>query len=116
MRTRLFCLLWLGIMPALASPQPRLAIDIVSHETVRYRCEPGALRVHYYTARNGQSFALLSVGSRSLLFAQGMSASGVRYTAERYVWWTKGEQGDLYDETLGADAAPILRDCRRTGH
>ena len=43
-----------------------------------------------------------------LLFASVISASGVRYAAGQWVWWTKGVDASLYDATLGEDAEPVL--------
>ena len=37
-----------------------------------------------------------------------ISASGARYAAANYVWWTRGPDAELYDLTLGEDSAPIL--------
>jgi len=43
-----------------------------------------------------------------LLFAAVLSASGVRYAAGKWVWWTKGAEASLYDQTLAEDADPVL--------
>lgn len=36
-----------------------------------------------------------------------VSASGARYQGGRYIWWTRGEEGSLYDVMAGPDADPI---------
>ena len=43
-----------------------------------------------------------------LLFAAVVAASGARYAANQWVWWTKGADASLYDATLGDDAEPVL--------
>jgi membrane-bound inhibitor of C-type lysozyme len=43
-----------------------------------------------------------------LVFAAVVAASGVRYAAGQWVWWTKGVDASLYDITLGEDADPVL--------
>lgn len=43
-----------------------------------------------------------------LVFAAVVAASGARYAAGQWVWWTKGAEASLYDVTLGEDAAPVL--------
>lgn len=43
-----------------------------------------------------------------LVFAAVISASGVRYAAGQWIWWTKGAEASLYDATLGDDAEPVL--------
>jgi membrane-bound inhibitor of C-type lysozyme len=77
-----------------------------------YRCAGGgSLTVTYWNGRNGQSFALVPVGGTPLLFVDTLAASGVKYEAGRYTWWTKGNQGDLYDMTAGPNAPPIMAGC-----
>jgi membrane-bound inhibitor of C-type lysozyme len=43
-----------------------------------------------------------------LVFAAVVAASGARYAAGQWAWWTKGAEASLYDVTLGEDAAPVL--------
>lgn len=112
MRLSFPCLLLLAASPALAKPLWVPGIDVAAPVRADYQCDQGALRVMYFNARNGQSFALLPVDGQPMLFVQTLSASGVRYRADHYVWWTKGENGNLYDETHGEDAAPIVGNCR----
>lgn len=80
-----------------------------------YRCQDGrSLQVAYFNQRGGQGFAMLTVEGRRLLFVDAVAASGVRYVAGRYVWWTKGEHGDLYDTLAGANARPLVAGCVAT--
>ena len=37
-----------------------------------------------------------------------IAASGARYAAANYVWWSKGTDAELYDISQGEDAPPIL--------
>jgi membrane-bound inhibitor of C-type lysozyme len=46
--------------------------------------------------------------AEQLVFAAAIAASGVRYVAGQWVWWTKGVDASLYDITLGEDADPVL--------
>ncbi|AOJ69551.1 MULTISPECIES: MliC family protein [Burkholderia] len=88
-------------------------IDADARETVVYRCanEPKPVRVSYWRADNGQSFALVPVNGTPLLFVDTVSASGARYQAGRYVWWTKGRDANLYDEIADEKAPPVLGGC-----
>jgi membrane-bound inhibitor of C-type lysozyme len=43
-----------------------------------------------------------------MVFVAVVSASGVRYAASHWVWWTDGPEASLYDVTLGEDADPVL--------
>ncbi|MDQ7979334.1 MliC family protein [Paraburkholderia sp. SARCC-3016] len=79
----------------------------------KYTCATGRiLHVTYLSASNGQSFAVVPVNGRDMLFVSTISGSGVRYQAGSYTWWTKGPRADLYDSMQGGpDAPPILSDC-----
>ncbi|BCF97770.1 hypothetical protein PPGU19_023390 [Paraburkholderia sp. PGU19] len=84
-----------------------------SHRVMqKYTCATGRiLQVTYLNATNGQSFAVLPVKGRQMLFVNVLSGSGAKYQAGSYTWWTKGPQATLYDATLGEDAPPLLSDC-----
>src|SRR5579859_5895261 len=70
--------------------------------SVNYQCQGGtSLKVTYYNHQGGQSFALLRVKDTPMLFVDTMAGSGVKYVAGPYTWWTKGNNGDLYDMTAG---------------
>lgn len=85
---------------------------MTSRHTYRYTCANGkTLRVAYLNAANGQHFALVPVGARTLLFVSTVAASGVRYQAERYTWWSKGPRADLYDAAAGENAPPLVAGC-----
>jgi membrane-bound inhibitor of C-type lysozyme len=116
MHYRAGCLLALATGAALSAPLRLPGIDASPPVAARYRCDQGSLRVMYYNTHNGQSFALLPVAGRVWLFVQTLSASGVRYQAGQYVWWTKGEDGNLYDERRGANAAPMIGNCHLRAH
>ncbi|AOI97398.1 MliC family protein [Burkholderia sp. LA-2-3-30-S1-D2] len=88
-------------------------IDADSRQQAFYQCanQKQPVRVSYWRAGNGQSFALVPVNGQQLLFVDTVSASGVRYQAGRYTWWTKGKEGTLRDEIADQNAAPLLGDC-----
>ncbi|MDR5756567.1 MliC family protein [Caballeronia sp. LZ035] len=105
----------LGVEAAQAMPLTVPQIQTQSAQTVRYNCKDGkTVSVQYTNARNHQSFAALTVDGRKLLFVRVIAASGVRYVADQYTWWTKGPQGTLYDENPAnppKDSPPLLADC-----
>ncbi|MCR4467643.1 MliC family protein [Burkholderia sp. SCN-KJ] len=88
-------------------------IDADARVQTLYQCanQKQPVRVSYWRAGNGQSFALVPVNGQQLLFVDTVSASGARYQAGRYTWWTKGKEGTLRDEIAGQNAAPLLGDC-----
>ena len=97
---------------AYATPLRLAEIQTKNRQIHQYTCATGkVLRVTYWSALNGQSFALVPVKGQPMLFVNTLAASGVRYQAGSYVWWTKGPRADLYDSTAGENAPPILSDC-----
>jgi membrane-bound inhibitor of C-type lysozyme len=97
---------------AAAAPLQFRHIEGKNHQTRKYTCATGKiLQVTYWNTANGQSFALVPVKGKPLLFVNTMSASGAKYQAGSYTWWTKGPRADLYDAMAGENAPPILSDC-----
>ena len=87
-------------------------VEVASTSTHTYQCEGGkSLTVTYWNSQAGQSFALLPVDGKPMLFVDTIAASGVKYMAGRYTWWTRGERGDLYDALAGPNAAPVMSAC-----
>ncbi|WP_233800390.1 MliC family protein [Paraburkholderia sp. HP33-1] len=97
---------------ASAAPLQFRHIEGKNHQTRKYTCATGKiLQVTYWNAQNGQSFAVLPVKGTQMLFVNTISASGAKYQAGSYTWWTKGPRANLYDLTSGENAPPILSDC-----
>lgn len=97
---------------AWAAPLQFGEIQRKNQQTRKYTCATGRiLQVTYWQAQNGQSFAVLPVKGQPMLFVSTLSASGVKYQAGSYTWWTKGPRANLYDAMGGPDAPPVLSDC-----
>ena len=97
---------------AWAAPLRLAEIQTQQRQTQKYTCATGKiLQVTYLNAVNGQSFALVPVKGQQMLFVDTLSASGAKYQAGIYIWWTKGPHADLYDATAGENAPPIIADC-----
>ncbi|WP_246089003.1 MliC family protein [Paraburkholderia guartelaensis] len=95
-----------------AAPLEVRDIQVQSRHTFSYTCANSkTFKVTYLNAANGQSFALVPVQGRKLLFVGVIAASGVKYVADRYTWWTKGPGADLYDVTSDASPKPVLSGC-----
>ncbi|WP_414696632.1 MliC family protein [Paraburkholderia sp.] len=106
----------LGVMmtvgAAWAEPLRLAEIQTKQRQTHKYTCATGKiLQVTYWNTANGQSFALVPVKGKSLLFVNTLSGSGAKYQAGSYTWWTKGPRADLYDATAGDNAPPVLSNC-----
>jgi membrane-bound inhibitor of C-type lysozyme len=97
---------------ASAAPLEVRDIQVQARHTFSYTCANGkTFKVTYLNAANGQSFALVPVEGRKLLFVGVIAASGVKYVADRYAWWTKGPGADLYDTMSDASPKPVLSGC-----
>jgi membrane-bound inhibitor of C-type lysozyme len=102
---------WIS-MPVVAGTLQVPQIQTDASVTRVYQCDGGkSLKVTYWNSSNGQSFALIPVKNHPLLFVDTLAASGVKYDAGRYTWWTKGDHGDLYDVMAGPNAPPIVAGC-----
>ncbi|MBB2930946.1 MliC family protein [Paraburkholderia silvatlantica] len=95
-----------------AAPLEVRDIQVQSRHTFSYTCANSkTFKVTYLNAANGQSFALVPVDGRKRLFVGVIAASGVKYVADRYTWWTRGPGADLYDVTSDASPKPVLSGC-----
>jgi membrane-bound inhibitor of C-type lysozyme len=106
-------ILALGALQAMAVPLDSAGIHIATRSRVQYVCDGGkTITTNYLNARNGQGFALLRIKGKTMLFVDTLSASGARYIAGHYVWWTKGPTATLYDEMAEENAPPLLANCQ----
>ncbi|MGQ7791664.1 MliC family protein [Faunimonas sp. B44] len=82
----------------------------VERTKVRYHCEGmTSVDVEYINAGEN-ALAVVTLVRMPIVFAGVLAASGARYAAGPYVWWTKGRDADFYDLRRGEDASPV--NCR----
>ena len=104
--------------PATPAPLPTASSSLVitlgtigdfDRKTIKYGCRGDAdsLAVDYINAAPNY-LALLPIDGTTLVFNTVLAASGAKYAAGKYVWWTKGTGADLYDLTQGENAKPVL--------
>lgn len=91
---------------------PLEASGEASVNTVTYTCGEETLSVSYVNA-DPNFLAILPVEEKSTVFASVIAASGARYAAGQYEWWSKGDDATLRDLTAGEDAKPML-ECTST--
>jgi membrane-bound inhibitor of C-type lysozyme len=111
---KLFAALSLSLCatPALAvetSMQLVLTLDgNAQRDVVTYQCDglDEPMTVEYVNA-HPIFLAMVPIDGEDLIFVNVISASGARYASGQYVWWTRGNDADLYDETADEDAEPI---------
>ncbi|MCG8270308.1 MliC family protein [Aquamicrobium sp. NLF2-7] len=92
--------------------QPHITLPLeasgeASVNTVTYTCGSETLSVSYVNA-DPNFLAILPVEGKSTVFASVIAASGARYAAGQYEWWSKGDDATLRDLTAGEDAKPLL--------
>jgi membrane-bound inhibitor of C-type lysozyme len=84
-------------LPGSEAPQPHL---------VAYDCDGERIAATYINSGTN-ALAVLKIGDATVVFANVLSGSGARYAGQQYIWWTKGEEADLYDLTKGDNAPPL---------
>lgn len=102
-------ILGMGGDPAGTSVQLSIALSgDAERRTVRYECEgiEAPVVVRYVNAAPN-FLALVPVGGHTLVFVNVAAASGARYVAGPYEWWTSGPEAGFADTTQ-PDAAPVL--------
>ena len=91
-----------------SSTQVVLALtgDAQTH-TIRYECDGVAepFAVQYINAAPN-FLAIVPAGGSQLVFANVVAASGARYVAGQYEWWTKGSDATFAD-LQQPDAEPV---------
>jgi membrane-bound inhibitor of C-type lysozyme len=75
--------------------------------TAHYDCAGNTAEVDYINVEPDH-LAVVPVEGKKRIFVLVMSGSGARYASGQYIWWSKGNEASLYDETKGADAPPVL--------
>lgn len=107
------------VAPATPAPVPAAvgsAITITlgatgdfERKTVHYGCtgDQDSIAVDYLNAAPNY-LALIPLDGTTLVFNTVLAASGAKYAAGKYVWWTKGNTASLYDLTQGENSKPIL--------
>ncbi len=104
-RKVLMSVMFAGLMAGAAQAQSALSIkvpggpDAIDTEAV-YDCGGFTLKARYVTSGE-VSLARLEWPDHLTIAAQVISASGARYAAGPYVWWTKGDGATLYNVMNG---------------
>ena len=83
--------------------------DSAERQVTTYECEGlEPMTVEYLNAAPN-FLALVPVEGETLVFTAVLAASGVRYAAAQWEWWTAGAEASLRDLTLGPDAEPVAQ-------
>lgn len=90
---------------ALAIGTPLRADDItipmpgetkVEQVNASYQCGSEVVSVVYMNA-GSVNLARITMGNTIIVASNVISASGAKYAGGPYVWWSKGDNADLYD-------------------
>lgn len=92
---------------------PVTAATSVDSTSAAYDCEGRTVTATYVNAGT-VSLAVLEIDGETVVASNVVAASGARYAGGRYVWWTKGEEADLYDLMQGGEDTPVAR-CAAAG-
>ncbi|WP_367716786.1 MliC family protein [Nitratireductor sp. GISD-1A_MAKvit] len=94
-----------------ATSAATLEIDLPDAESVEtvavtYACPDGDIDVTYYNVEDN-SLAVVVLDGGPVVMSNVLAASGAKYAGGPYVWWTKGDDADLYDLMKGDGAEPV---------
>lgn len=90
-----------------------LAIPVTGSATVNsnvmaYGCTDDQSVTATYINAGQVSLAVLDIAGTTVVASNVVAASGARYAGGRYVWWTRGEEADLFDMMAeGGDDMPV---------
>jgi membrane-bound inhibitor of C-type lysozyme len=77
----------------------------VSSTSSIYECGDEEISATYINAGD-VSLAVLEIDGRTVVASNVIAASGAKYAGAQYIWWTKGDEANLYDLTEGGEDAP----------
>jgi membrane-bound inhibitor of C-type lysozyme len=75
--------------------------------TIAYTCEGAEPFSVDYINAVPNFLALVPIEGETMIFAAVLSASGARYVAGEYEWWTQGPEATLRNIAEGEDAPPL---------
>lgn len=70
---------------------------------VRYACADGTEVAVRYVNSGADALALIALPEGARLFVGVIAASGARYVAGPYEWWSRGEEARFSDARAGVD-------------
>lgn len=68
----------------------------VEQVNANYQCGSEIVSVTYINA-GSVSLARLTLGNTIILASNVIAASGAKYAGGPYIWWSKGDNAELYD-------------------
>ena len=105
--------LWLLLLLPLAACTTPDSNDMTQNllplpaDATSYQCDSGNRIIVTY---HKNDTATLSYLQKDYTMEMAMSASGVRYVGNGLVWWTKGQEGFLFDDNK-KDEGELIENC-----
>ena len=69
----------------------------VNSNVMAYGCTDDRAVSATYINAGEVSLAVLDIAGTTVVASNVVAANGARYTGGRYVWWSRGEEADLFD-------------------
>lgn len=80
----------------------------VNSNVMAYSCTDDRAVTATYINAGEVSLAVLDLAGTTVVTSNVIAASGARYAGGRYVWWSRGEEADLFDLMgEGGDNEPV---------
>lgn len=80
----------------------------VNSNVMAYGCTNDQSVTATYINAGEVSLAVLDIAGTTVVTSNVVAASGARYAGGRYIWWTRGEEADLFDMMAeGGDDMPV---------
>lgn len=103
------------ILASMAAPQETPRVDSGARKSHRmpmmqrfsYNCDGGRKVVVFLRERN----ARVSFQGKTYAMKQVEAASGTRYSDGSIVWWSKGQEGFLEDDTKASEPVRLAENC-----
>lgn len=90
-----------------------LSIPVTGSTTINsnimaYGCTDDRAVSATYINAGDVSLAVLDIAGTTVVASNVVAASGARYAGGRYIWWSRGEEADLFDLMgEGGDNLPV---------
>ncbi len=93
--------LFIGTIGLAQAKKMPLPLGVILQASASYQCaDKTRLDVRYYSLSDDSlGFVKVKLNGKTYTLPQAVSASGAKYSDDRYVtWWTKGDAGTVYEQ------------------
>lgn len=101
--------LHIPLAPAVSVQEQKTLYRCKGPRDLRQKLLKGDFPVTYLNA-GATSLAVLSVEGQTLVFTNVISASGAKYVADRFVWWSKGAEAFFSEDRKDVTAQLLCKE------